>query len=323
MYRAIFYIFLVGIFLSLVSCGVSNTKAKQVFLAYLKMHHKDKYNVLSFKRNFNAASMDPNLFWVELELIENPDIVIDFKWHAKNQAFYIASHNRQDLSIESLTRYQKEEIVLRKELHETLDSDVIDMDVNVFNHTISITLEKEPTQKDFESFSRKIRYVIEDYPNTWTREAHVDFKTKADRKGFYELIVKPNTYNDSSKSYRYYPNSIVTNNYGSKKAEHIDSIVKQEFAKPNAPVFLNNIWVNQTQLNSFYIAVEKHEPLKTPEANRNITEGVGMYLVKMTYPNLEKETVAYFDYKTTEREGIVLYLNDQLPEDYQFLIEHS
>ncbi|WP_158845938.1 hypothetical protein [Algibacter sp. L1A34] len=323
MYRSIFYIILIGLFLSLASCKVSGVEAKKGLVAYLKMHHKDKYEVLTFKRNFNAASMNPDLFWVELELKENPDIVISFEWNAKNKALYISSQYSQDRSIESLTRYQEEEIVIKKELHEALDDDVLDMDVNVFNQTISISLETEPSQKDFEHFSRKIRYVLEDYPNTWTSEAHVNFKTKTEEKGFYQLIVKPNTYNDSNKSFRYYPNSIVTNNFGSKKAENIDRIIQKKFSKPDAPVFLNNIWVNQTQLNSFYIALEKYEPLKKAEGNRNITEGVGMYMVKMTYPNLEMETLAYYDYKTTPRDGISLYLIDQLPEDYKYLIEHS
>ncbi|MDN3664670.1 hypothetical protein ACFFU1_00405 [Algibacter miyuki] len=286
------------------------------------MHHKDKYEVLTFKRDFNTASMNPDLFWVELKLIENPDIIINFDWNAKNNALYISSHNRQDLSIESLTRYQQQEIVLRKEIHETLDNDVLDMEVNVFNHTISITLEKEPTQKDFETFSRKIDYVLQDYPDTWTQEAHVDFKLKDEKKGFYELIVKPNTYNDSKLTFRYYPNAIVANNSGSKKAEHIDHVIQQEFSKPESPIYLKHIWVNQSKLNSFYIAFENHEPLKRPEKNKHLTEAVGVYMVEMNYPNLDMKTLTYYDYKTTPRDGIFLYLIDQLPEDYQYLIEH-
>ena len=322
MSKSIFYIFLIGLFLSLVSCGVSGIEAKRGLIAYLKMHHKDKYEVLTFKRDFNAASMNPDLFWVELKLKENPDIIINFDWNAKNKALYIASHNRHDLSIESLTRYQQQEIVLREEMHETLDADVVDMEVNVFNHSISITLDKEPTQSDFDAFSRKIRYVLQDYPNTWTQEAHVDFKLKDEKKGFYELIVKPNTYNDSNLTYRYYSNAIVANNAGSKKAEHIDRVIKQEFAKADSPIYLNHIWLNQSKLNSFYIAFEKHESLKEAEGNRHITEAVGVYMVKMNYPNLDMKTLKYYDYKTTSRDGIFFSLIDQLPEDYQFLIEH-
>lgn len=323
MYRPVFFIILVSFLLLFVGCGISNSKAKKDFAAYLKSHHKDKYDILTFKRNFNAASMNPNLFWVELMLKENPDIIINFQWNAKNKALYITSAYRQDLSIASLTHYQEQEITLKKQLHDALKEHALDLNINVFNHSISISLDKEPTIKEFEFFSRKISYIIEDYPKTWTREAHVDFKIKTEEKGFYELIVKPNTFNDSNQSYRYYPNSIITNNYGSKKAEQIDNIIQQEFAQPNKPVFLRNIWVNQTHLNSFYIAVEKHEPLKIKENKNNLTEAVGMYLVKMTYPNLEKKKLTYYDYKTTPREGIHLFLIDQLPEDYQFLIEHS
>ena len=75
-------------------------------------------------------------------------------------------------------------------------------------------------------------------------------------------------------------------------------------------------------LNSFYIAFEKHEPLKEAEGNRHITEAVGVYMVKMNYPNLDMKTLKYYDYKTTPRDGIFYSLMDQLPEDYQFLIEH-
>ncbi|PQJ69636.1 hypothetical protein BTO14_16725 [Polaribacter butkevichii] len=323
MYKFIFYSILIGILFLLVGCGVSNMKAKKGFVAYLKEHHHNKYEILTFKRNFNAANMNPNLFWVELALKENRNIVINFEWNAKDNALYVPFHYTEDRSIEALTHYQKQEIVLREALYQALDKDVFNMDVNVFNHTISIGLESEPTFKEFQYFSDKISAILEDYPKTWTREAHIEFKIKEEAKGFYELIVKPNTFNDSNESYRYKQHAIVANNYGSIKAVHINHIVEQEFSKPNSPVYLSNIWVNQKDLNSFYIAFEKHEPLKRPETNKNLTEGVGMYVVKMSYPNLVKETLTYYDYKTTSRDGIFLYLIDQLPEDYQFLIEHS
>ncbi|AUC85319.1 hypothetical protein CW731_08460 [Polaribacter sp. ALD11] len=305
-----------------VGCGVSNAKAKKGFVTYLKMHHNNKYKILTFKRNFNAANMNPNLFWVELELKSNPDIVINFEWNAEHKALYVPYQYSENRSIEALTHYQEQEIVLREALYEALDTDVLSMDVNVFNLTISIHLETEPTFNDFQYFSKKISAILDDYPDTWTREARVDFKIKKEKKGFYELIVKPTTYNDCDESFRYKPNAIVANNYGSEKAENIDRIVQQKFSKPDAPVFLSNIWVNQKDLNSFYIAFEKHEPLKRPEGNRNLTEGVGMYLIEMNYPNLALKTLTYYNYKTTSRDGIFLFLIDQLPEDYQYLIEH-
>lgn len=95
MYRRIINIILTGFLLLLVSCGISNENAKKEFVAYLKMNHKNKYNILTFKRNFNKTSMNPNLFWVELELKKKPNIIITFEWNAKNKALqlpYLDSH---------------------------------------------------------------------------------------------------------------------------------------------------------------------------------------------------------------------------------------
>ena len=323
MYKFIFYSIIIGTLLLFVGCGVSNTKAKKGFVEYLKKHHNNKYKILTFKSNFNAANMDPNLYWVELALKENSNVVINFEWNAKIKALQTPYHYNKGRSIEALTRYQKQEIVLKKEIHKVLDKDVLNMDVNVFNYTISISLNAEPGFKEFEYFSNKICNVLNKYPDTWTSEAHVDFKIKTERKGFYEMIIKPSTYDDSNESFRYKPNAIVTNNYGSEKAENIDRIIQEEFSRPNSPVFLSNIWVHQKDLNSFYIAFENHQPLKRIEGNKSLTEGVGMYLVKMNYPKLEKQTLTYYDYKTIERDGIYLFLIDQLPKDYQYLIKDS
>ncbi|MCL7764083.1 hypothetical protein MPF19_11695 [Polaribacter sp. Z014] len=320
MCKIILYSVLIGILFLFVGCGVSNTNAKKGFVKYLKEHHNNKYEILTFKRNFNAANMNPNLYWVELMLKENSKIVINFEWNAKDKALYVPFNYTEDRSIEALTNYQKQEIVLREELYNVLDKDVLSMDVNVFNHAISIDLGTEPTFDKFQYFSNKICTVLDKYPNTWTREAHVEFKIKREEKGFYELIVKPTMFNDSTELYRYKQNAIVANNYGSVKAENIDYIIRKEFSKPKSPIFLSNIWVNQKDLNSFYIAFEKHEPRKIQERNKYLTEGVGMYLIEMSYPNLKKKTLTYFDYKTTDRDDIFLFLSTQLPQDYQYLI---
>lgn len=323
MYRFFFYSILSIVLLLFVGCGVSNMKAKEGFVTFLKEHHYNKYEIITFKRNFNTANMNPNLYWVELALKENSNIIINFEWNAKDKALYVPFHDTKDRSIETLTNYQKQEILLREELYEVLDNDVLSMDVNVFNHAISISLDSEPTFKKFQYFSDKICSVLDKYPDTWTREAHVDFKVKRERKGFYELIVKPSTFNDSNGSYRYKQHAIVANNYGSVKAENIGHFISKEFTKPNSPVYLKNIWVNQKDLNSFYIAFEKHESQEKIEGDRYLTKGVGMYLVKMNYPNLERKTLTYYDYKTISRDGIFLYLIDQLPKDYQYLLEDS
>ena len=320
MYKIILYSVFIGILFLFVGCGVSNTNAKKGFVTYLREHHNNKYEILTFKRNFNTANMNPNLYRVELALKENSKIVINFEWNAKDKSVYLPFHDSEDRSIEALTDYQKQEIVLREELYEVLDNDVFSMDVNVFNHSISIGLESEPTFNKFQYFSNKIGSVLDKYPNTWTREAHVDFKIERESKGFYELIVKPSIFNDSIESFRYKQNAIVANNYGSEKAATIDYVIRKEFSKPNSPVFLSNIWVNQKDLNSFYIAFEKHEPRKIQERDQSLTEVVGMYLIEMNYPNLEKKTLTYYDYKTTDRDGIYLYLIKQLPQDYQYLI---
>lgn len=323
MFKFIFYFVLIIILLFVAGFGFSNFKAKRDFVAHLNKYHHNKYDILTFKRNFNAANMNPNLYWVELVLKENRDIVINFEWNAKSKDLHFSFHSSRDRGIEALTRYQKQAIVLQRELHELLRADVYNLDVNVYNHTIDISLKAEPTLKDFQYFSDKICSLLVGYPETWMQEAHVNFKLIAEIKGFYELIVKPRTIDDSSDSFIYRHNAIITNNYGSEKAERIDAIVQKEFSKTDSPAYLHNIWVHQSQLDSFYIAFEKHEHLKESEGNVNLTKGVGMGLVKMNYPKLELETYTHYDYKTTPRDGIYMYLISQLPEDYQYLIADS
>ena len=323
MYRFIFLIIIIAILILLTSCGISNTKAKKGFLTYLSSHHYNKYEVITFKSNFNTANMNPNLFWVELALKENTDIVINFEWNAKTKTVHIPGFSDKQRDINSLTNYQEEEIVLRKEIHEVLDNDVVDMDVNVFNHAISITLETEPTLNDFKYFSNKICSIVENYPETWTGEAHIDFKLKTEQKGFYELVAIPNTYNDTDTTYKYRPDAIISNNYGSQKAEFIDHAIQQEYANSDVPVFLNRIWINQSDLNQFLIAFEKHELLNKAGENNHLTEGVGMYVVEMNYPLINKETLTYIDYETVARDDMIPFLLDSLPEDYLYLIQHS
>ncbi|AWH74657.1 hypothetical protein DCS32_10965 [Dokdonia sp. Dokd-P16] len=323
MYRFIVSLIFIAVLLLLGSCGVSNANAKKGFDTYLNTRHPNKYDILTFKRNFNTATMNPNLYWVELSLKENPEIVINFRWDAENNDVYVPDFYEEDRGIEALTHYQQQEIVLREEIHQVLEDEVVAMEVNVFNHTISITLDKDPTFDDFQFFSRKICSVVDKYPDTWTSEARVDFRLKGERKGFYELIVKPNNYDDSRESYRYHPNAIIINNYGSTKADAIDHVVQGKFSKPNAPVYLNRIWVHQADLSSMYLAIEKHKPRQDPYNKKMLTEGAGMYLVKMDYNNLDMKIMSYYDYKTISRDNIFLDLMEQLPEDYKYLIEDS
>jgi len=88
MYRFFSFSILIVILLLLVGCGVSNMKAKEGFVTFLKEHHQNKYEILTFKRNFNAANMDPNVFSVALALKENLNIVINFEWNAKEKELY-------------------------------------------------------------------------------------------------------------------------------------------------------------------------------------------------------------------------------------------
>ncbi|MEO9953665.1 hypothetical protein [Nonlabens sp.] len=323
MYRFFVFCILFAILLLFTSCGVSNVNARKGFVAFLDTHHNNKYDIITFKSHFNAANMNPNIYWVELALKENPEIVINFEWDAKNKELYVPNYSNKPDSITALTDYLLQEVVLRKKLHEVLDKDVLDMDVNVFNHTISITLADDPSLEDLKYFSNKICRVIDNYPDTWTSEAHVDFKLKTEVKGFYELIVKPNTYDDNKESYRYYPNAVVINNYGSVKAQRIDTLIQKEFSNASSPIYLKDIWVNQKNLKSLIIAFEKHEPFKDKNEKSHLTEGVGMYQIQMYYPNLLMESLTYIDYNTIDREAMRSHLIDQLPLDYTYLIEHS
>ncbi|MDF4203262.1 hypothetical protein PXD56_09870 [Maribacter sp. SA7] len=323
MFKFFICVIVLVVLLFVVSFKLSDVKAKRDLAAHLHEYHNNKYEILTFKRNFNAANMNPNLYWVELELKENKEIIISFEWNAKNKDLHFSFHNSKDRSIESLTRYQQEVIVLEKELLALLKDDALNVDVDVFNHTLDVSLEAEPTLDDFHYFSEKICKVVTNYPDAWDLEGHVYFKIKGEKKGFYELILIPNTIDDSNDSFRYKHNAIVTNNYGSVKAEYIDQVIQKEFSKPDAPVYLNQIWVHQKCFNTFYISFTKHAPQENATENNRLTEGVGVGVVKMTYPNLELDTYTYYDYKTTSKEGINHYLISQLPEDYQFLVSES
>ncbi|MBD0777431.1 hypothetical protein HPE56_06475 [Maribacter sp. ANRC-HE7] len=92
MYRSAIHIVLIGFFLSLVGCGVSQDEAKKDLKEYLKIHHENEYEILTFKRNFNTANMNPDLFWVEIGLVENPKVIISFEWDAKDKALYISAY---------------------------------------------------------------------------------------------------------------------------------------------------------------------------------------------------------------------------------------
>lgn len=323
MYRFFVFVILLVILLLFVSCGVSNVNARKGFVAFLNTHHNNKYEIITFKSHFNTANMNPNIYWVELALKENPEIVINFEWDAKNKELYVPNYSNKQNSITALTDYQLQAIVLRRKLHEVLHKDVLYMDVSVFNHTISITTASDPTLEDLKYFSTKICSVLDNYPDTWTSEAHVDFKLITEVKGFYELIVKPNTYDDTNDSYKYYPDAVVINNYGSEKAQRIDNLIQEEFATASSSIYLKAIWVDQKNLKLLIISFEKHVPLKNKNEKSHLTEGVGRYQIHMHYPNLVMESLTYTDYNTIDREHMNSYFLDQLPEDFTFLIEHS
>tara|TARA_R110002167_G_scaffold308249_1_gene513038 strand:- start:122 stop:379 length:258 start_codon:yes stop_codon:yes gene_type:complete len=82
---------LIVFFLSLVGCEVSQNEAKKDLKEYLRIHHGNEYKILTFKRNFNTVNMNPDLFWVEIGLVENPKVTISFEWDAKKKALYISS----------------------------------------------------------------------------------------------------------------------------------------------------------------------------------------------------------------------------------------
>ncbi|WP_299799390.1 hypothetical protein [uncultured Maribacter sp.] len=319
MFKFIICVIVLVILLFVLSFKLSDVKAKRDFVSHLHEFHYDKYEILTFKRNFNTANMNPHLYRVELELKENINIVITFEWDAKNKDVHFPYHTNNDRGIESLTRYQQQAIILEKELHELLQDDVLSIDIDVFNHTLELGLEAEPTLQDFQYFSNKICGLLKQYPDTWNLDGHINFSVNDENKGFYELILKPNTNDDNDHSFNYKHNAILVNNYGSAKAAHIVQVVEKEFSKPESPVYLSHIWVHQKCLNTFFIAFEKHEPRKDPFENNQLTEGVGMGLVKMTYPDLALDTYKYYDYKTISEENTYLYLIKQLPEEYQYL----
>ncbi|WP_036154037.1 hypothetical protein [Maribacter forsetii] len=184
MYKYFFCTIVIVVLLIFVSSKLSNVKAKRDFVAHLHEFHNGKYEILTFKRNFNTANMNPYLYRVELELKENTEIIIAFEWDAKNKNLYFPYHASNDRGIESLTRYQKEVIVLEKELHELLQDDVLYIEVDVFNHTLDLSLEAEPTLADFQYFSNKICGLVTKYPKAWSLEDHINFKLKGERKVF-------------------------------------------------------------------------------------------------------------------------------------------
>jgi len=65
------------------SCGIATKVAKKSLVEYLELHHKGKYEVVVFKRNFNLTKMNLNLFFVQLQLVEIKTVLLTFEWNAK------------------------------------------------------------------------------------------------------------------------------------------------------------------------------------------------------------------------------------------------
>ncbi|WP_237274393.1 hypothetical protein [Tenacibaculum ovolyticum] len=103
-----------GVFLLVIStfysCGIATKVAKKSLVEYLELHHKGKYEIVVFKRNFNTTNVNFNLFLVALRLVEIKTVSIVFEWDAKlkklhrpyykegNSRAYLTSKNIKEIS---------------------------------------------------------------------------------------------------------------------------------------------------------------------------------------------------------------------------------
>ncbi|MEP2281278.1 hypothetical protein, partial [Maribacter sp.] len=150
-----------------------------------------------------------------LELKENKKIVISFEWNAKNKDLHFSFHASNDRSIESLTRYKQETIVLERELLQMLKDDALSLCTDVFNHTLDVSSEAESTMTGFQHFSENRYEVVTNYPDVRDLDGHVQFQVKGKRKDCYKLTLKSET----TDSFRYRHNVIIRNNNGSVKSD--------------------------------------------------------------------------------------------------------
>ncbi|MEP2278356.1 hypothetical protein, partial [Maribacter sp.] len=64
MFKFITGVIVIAVLLFVVSFKLSDVKAKKEFEAHLSQYHNNKYEILTFERNFNVTNMNPNLYWV-------------------------------------------------------------------------------------------------------------------------------------------------------------------------------------------------------------------------------------------------------------------
>ncbi len=299
------------------ACSFSSRKAKNGFVQYLENLHANRYDVVFFRRNFNEANMNPHLFRVELKLRDVADVYISFEWDSKLKKILKPYFEEGDYSIETLTAEAQSRVSLREHLKSSLEGRVEQLTIDDFNQKLALQLKEKPSLDLLYEYGEIIKKTVEEYPLAWSREVRVDFKTAQDSIGFYQLIVKPDTFDDSQDEYRYKQNGILIHNSGSVTVDRIEKALVKQLNKKNMQLFLQDIWVDQHNLDHYYVSLQLRKEVPGKATDYFSLIPVGQYFVSVDAPSFTVKTKKFFDFKKIDRSEINVVLDTYLPEKYR------
>ncbi|MCQ0111967.1 hypothetical protein SAMN04487906_0728 [Zhouia amylolytica] len=297
----------------LFSCGISNEQAKQGLVKFLQENHQGKYQIKTFKKQVKEISLEPDMFWVELELKENSNVIISFQWDANRKALYLPKGKHEVASIDSIARKKLSRERMVSDLKKSLGSNALNISID--RSYINLRLDREPEIDFIDSLSIQIKNVLEQYPQEWNTEARVNISTSKNETGFLQLIVKPKHYDDSNLKEQFKPNAVLVNAFGSEKATDVTQKIFKTLEKRTRSRQMLKMWINQQNLNDLYVAVEVEK--QNPRAPKNLPTSYGVYLAKWNAKDFKVDKLRFFNYASISKRGIVQFLEGRLPEAYQ------
>ncbi|UNY97709.1 hypothetical protein MQE36_11505 [Zhouia spongiae] len=304
---------IIAICLVLFSCGISQEQAKEGLANFLQQKHQGKYHIKTFKKESEQLRMRADMFWVELELVENPKVIISFQWDAKKEELYTPNGKKQVSSVARIAERKLSEEKIIADLKTVLGNDVAG--VGIDRTFINLQFGQEPGRDMIDSLSGKIRKVLEKYPGSWITEARVNICTPKDKSGFLQLIVKPKSFDETQLKERFKPNAILVNAFGSERASDVTKQIYKALEERTRSRQVLKMWVNQQNFDDLYVAVEVEK--QHPRASKNLPAAYGVYLAKWNFRDFKVDKLRFFNYASVSKQDIVQFLEGKLPESYQ------
>ncbi|MBL3657922.1 hypothetical protein [Fulvivirga sediminis] len=294
--------------------SVSEKKAKAELEKVIKDEYNNAWVITDVSRHYNEGNMNPNMFYYELESVDNPEVEFIFYWDAKKKTPK-KSYDGQEYTL--ATQYQKalEAYRRRKDLQTVLGPDVKIGEITYW--TINLELNHEPMATEIRELTVKTAQIFQPHIGDYTSSMKIKFISPQEPNGLFRTPITATT---PKKDVYIDFNGHASDGRLAKVREQALIQLKKKLSTEhpdyNIEPYLRYHWLNQNNVNKLYAGFEVSRPTIEGDDRPATQELKGIMLCHL---DLASASVTYSEFIPCDKDNINATLdsiNDNIPEIY-------